>query len=452
MKKILSFALCLCMATVLSAQSQFVVGPGIVEGEESMLLGEAMSQNHKYVSGVDQEFNIPMIWNTETQEVIRVVVMDTVDNGNGPEPMVRAGSLHAISENGWAVGSLTRNRDYVSYPIMVSAANGQVVELYRDAVDAGAEGYGITSDGSTIVGFHFDPIMNAQACIWTNNGTVRTDLPAPTVEQMGIEYDYVSARWISADGNTILGYAQDFNTGAWVALAWKKNGNNYEPLCFSRNYFQTHAFDEDGNVVLPSNPNPYFEFHPVSISSDGNWVSLLLLDLHDPNSFDNVPMEKAGRYNLTTGQLEELNSTREYTSLEMFGIANDGTCVGRMTGEMDWETFTQPCDGVIWAPSASELQTLNEVFPNDEYLGAQQASALSNITGDASYVVGYASDADGFQTTFIVSLSALNGIADVEREQVVDPCVKGVYDLMGRKLDAPRGHGIFIIDGKKVIR
>ena len=47
-------------------------------------------------------------------------------------------------------------------------------------------------------------------------------------------------------------------------------------------------------------------------------------------------------------------------------------------------------------------------------------------------------------------LDELAGIEDIEIvDEYVAPAKKGIYDLFGRRIDAPAATGIYIVDGKK---
>lgn len=413
MKKLFAFLLCAGLMTASFAQSAFTVSPSMIDGNEVMLLGESMSQNHAWVAGTDQMVGVPMIWNVATGDVTTFVYMDSIDMELYWEVMPMMGSFHSINNSGVAVGGLN-TAQYVSHPIKATA-DGSLTYLYYSDADAGSEAYGISEDGNTIVGFYFDADWNTTACVWTENGTVRTDLPCPTAEQMGFPVEYVSARWVSADGNTILGYAQDDNTGAWVAMLWKKVNGEWTINPFGGNFYQTKYYTEDGELVIPGD-KAYFDFEPIALSANGDWVSVKVLVRHDPADWDNIPLDQAARYNVTTNTLQVVNFDEIYTELRMFGIADNGTAVGRLTGEVDFTTWEQPVDAVIWDAADSTLRRINEFFADDEYCAGMAASAFSFITADGSYAMGYSANSMGEQTTFVVALHANNGIETAQTE------------------------------------
>lgn len=439
MKKLLLTLLSAVCATTLFAQSPFVVSPSFAGSDYVQFQGVAMSQNHLYAAGEDAYSRTPALWNASTGEVF--VLVETVTTPDGAE--AKTGSFMGINDNGIAVGTIEDPMTSVSKPIMADIRNiDGYSELYSEASDQGAAAWGITQDGSIIVGYHFSADWTTHACIWTNNGQTRTDLPLPTAAQMGIEIDYVSARWISDDGSTILGYAQSGLDGEWVAMAWRRVNGSYEPVCFSNGRYESWL--EAGSTPQEG---VYFTFEPVALSADGQWASLRVIEAYDPDDWDYVPLEIAARYNFNTNTLEVLHGNDEYMFMEAFGISNNGTVVGRAT------TQAQEMTAFFWVPGADFFTLIDEAFPNDEYVLNQVQTAFSGINADASYVLGYAINGAGDMTSFIVNLHSANlGIDDVHADRNVEPRIKGTYDLMGRKIDTIRHHGIYIIDGKKVIR
>ncbi len=417
MKKNFLLIVAMLFSASVFAQTPFVVGPIVANGHDAKLLGEAMSQNRLYVGGVDQSDMIPMIWNTETGEVMEIVERDSIfvewDEESYWEYTMKTGSFHAVNNAGVAVGSLT-SADYVSHPIMARAdGQGDYTILYETEGNAGCEAYGITEDGSTIVGFYFDESWVTHACVWTNGGTTLTTLPTPTSAEMGFEVDYASARWISSDGSTILGYAQDANTGTWVALTWRLQDGQYVVEPIASEYYQTRYYEND-SLVIPGE-NPYYEFQPEAVSANGEWVSLMVVEAYDLNDFSIFPTPKAARLNVLTGAFEVLDIEEEYESVEMFGIADNGTCVGRYTGVMDFDTWEQDVDAVVWKAGESSMQKLSDIYPDNPYVAAMSMSAFNFITADGAYAMGISITESSEQTTFYVRLPG----SDVSIDQPV---------------------------------
>ena len=407
MKKVFISLMFAFFATSMFAQSPFVVSPSQLQGQPSQLLGECMSQNRNYVVGTDLEPNAPMVWNTITNQVFEIIEFDSAmmeydDGSSVMEYSYKTGTFHGVNNAGIAVGSLT-GADYVSRPIMANVnENGAYSVLYFQEEDAGCEAYAISENG-VIAGFYFDEDWTTYACIWTDNGTVRTDLPVPTEAQLGFPVDYASARWISSDANTILGYAQDANNGAWVACAWVKENGEYVVRTFSNNYFQTNYYDDNGNFVQPGR-NPYFEFSPAALSANGEWVALTVVSAYDPSDWDADATPRAARLNLNTNVFEVLELGFEHESNEVFGIANNGTCVGRLTGIMDFTNWQQDIYGMIWKAGDTTCANVADVYPDDAYAANISSSALSFITADAAYVMGYTSSFNEEWTSFYMAM------------------------------------------------
>lgn len=408
MKKVFISLMFALFATSMFAQSPFVVSPAqYVGGQPMEVLGESMSQNRNYVVGTDQSTIAPLVWNTVTNEIFVIIEQDSAwmefDDGTG-EMMysTKTGSFHGVNNAGIAVGSLT-TADYISHPIMARCdGNGEYTQLFALDGEAGCEAYAISENG-VIVGFYFTEDWTTYACFWTENGTVRTNLPTPTAEQLGFDLDYVSARWISADANTILGYAQDAHTGAWVAMAWVKQNGEYVVRPMANDYFQSYYYDEDGNYVQPGR-NPYFEFSPAALSANGEWAAVTVVEAYDPEDWDADATPRAARMNLLTNAFEVLNLDFDNEANEVFGIANDGTCVGRLTGAFDPITWEQDVYGMIWKAGDTTCTNVASIYPDDPYAASIFASAISYITPEADYVMGYASTAAGEWTSYVMAL------------------------------------------------
>lgn len=452
MKKIF-FTLCIAGAGFgLSAQSAFVVSPGFMEdGEVLALLGERMSANQQFVAGSNQMLQVPALWNTVTDELVMIVESDTAifDDGEGgtiESTEQKTGAFHAVNNDGLAVGELV-GADYVSHAILYNSAEGSYTILSEQPEDAGNSAYSITADGQVIVGYHFDADWVTHACVWTDGGKTRTDLAWPNEEELGFKFDYASARMISADGSVIAGYAQDWNSGSWVALTWTLENGEYVPQVISTPYYQPLEWNDNGPVI-PAEPKPFQQFEPLQISANGEWLSLIVKAFSDPTDWDNMPYIQAARLNLKSGLLEVLDNNGEQEGPEMFGIANDGTSVGRMNGEFDFETWSQPVEGVIWKAGETQLTKLTDVFPDDDYLTFQTSYALCDISADGHYLLGYAQDEEFDQTTFIAEVPGFEVAIERVELQHGDAVA---YDLNGRKASAD-AKGLVIVNGVKSIR
>lgn len=475
MKKIFTLASFACAAMAMNAQSVFTVSPMTdEESNEVAPLGERMSANGTYVAGMDQGSNMPFVWNVKTGELKTIVINDTFkeavwdetyENIIGWEDVeyARMGSFHAVSDNGIAVGGTSeQGGNYTCHPCYYNMTTGEYKEFAMDeALDwegnpmaLGAEIYGVTADASTFAGFHFLDGWNVAGCIWDAEGH-RTDLVAPSTEELGFEIDYASARGITPDGSVIWGYVQDYNTGAWVACHWTRNAEGgYDAHSFAGKFYQTSMYDEEtGDPIEVENPNPWYNFEPVALSENGEWMTVIMTKEVALGPWAQA-CNYTGRLNLKSGELEVLDMGQDIngdiSAPELFGVANDGTCVGRLTYDfIDWENeiFEQSVDAVIWKAGEATCQKLADLFPEDEYVSEWTASAISYISADGKTVMGYASDAIGGQTTFAVTLPDGAGI-----NSVLAPSASGAaYDLQGRRVSNAT-KGLYINNGVKVLK
>ena len=462
-------------AMAMNAQSAFNVSPDYYETESGegtplYLLGESLSSNKTYVSGEDQMMLVPFVWNVENNDVKLLIIDDNVempanwdDEGNVTEwetvQMTRSGSFRAVSPDGLAVGSVTDQAEYVSYPVMFDASTGKHTFLYREEGEAGGEGYAITDDSKSILGFYFDESWATKPCMWTNEGQTRTNLPTPSAEEAGFPVDYASARWMTPDAKTVLGYVQDSYSGDWITVLWNlQDDGSYTPDCtMAKTLYQPRPYHEiegpDGWPVVVYDeivdPKPFTQLEPLAISANGEWIVAVVADYVDEDNDQNPFMAaKNIRYNVKTGQYDVIEVTGETAKIEIFGIANNGTAAGRYTGEFDWDTWSQPTDAVIWPVGSASLIKVAELMKDDPYVDGWAASALSTISADGKTVMGYASDEMGFQTTFVFELPAsIAGISSAG----ADTKANATYDLSGRRVGSAQ-NGFFIVNGKKTIR
>lgn len=474
MNKTFTLICILAMALTANAQNAFNVAPDYLEGEDGQgtvlsLLGENLSTNKLYVSGQEQDQLVPFVWNVSNGDIKLLIITDDVkiptewdEEGNEidwiTEQMTRSGSFRAVSPSGIAVGSVVDQAEYISYPVMLDATTGKHTYLYHEEGDAGGEGYGITDDSKTIVGFYFDASWITTPCLWTNGGQTRTSLPLPTEEEVGFPIDYASARWITPDAKIVLGYVQDYYSGEWVSVMWvrQSDGSYTVDASMAKKLYQPRPYTEvEGPEGWPvavydeiTNPKPFIQLEPLCISDNGEWIMAVAADYEsEENGQDFFMASKNVRYNVKTGQYDVIEAGGEGAKIEFFGIANDGTAVGRYTGAIDWESMSQPIDAILWPTNSTAYLKLADLFKDNAYIEAWTASALSSISADGKTAMGYASDDTGLQTTFVVDIPALpEGIRSLETS-----ALKGVaYDLQGRLNGTSAG--IRIINGKKVIK
>lgn len=440
MKKTYLTLSCLVAAMGLSAQNHFVVSPIELGGAPISLNGEAMSDNQLYVVGQEENSSCPMIWNTETGDVVMLANTELlVDETTGDSYIENwTGYFHAINNNGLAVGYFGAP-SAVSHAIACDVNNPEdYTILYEEDEDAGSVAFGVSEDGSTIVGFHFDAAWVTHGCIWTEGGSVRTDLPWPSEEQCGFAIDYASARGISADGSTIMGYVQDNVYGAWVFVCWERQADgSYAVNAQAANTY----FEYDYQLG-----KPYMTFEPTGMSRNGEWVTLRLVEEYDPWDWSFTPMTLAGRLNLKTNALEALPGME----VNVFAAANNGTAVGRVA---DNEMLDH---GVIWYPGEEVLTSFEELHADNEAVSASLTTALSDVTGDGTGVSGVLIDLidlgdgqyDFQQSSFVADIPAAEEPVGIK--QVASVADGKAYDLLGRRVFNAVGH-LTVVNGTKRI-
>lgn len=473
------FALFLCCTSMMAVSAQkVVVSPTDTETNEMLLVSEGVSADHLYVVGSNEATSRPVIWNTEDNTLVEFAFEDVyypplydeetweyigLDLDN-PQPDSYEGTFHTINKAGTAVGDFGSSFTD-KMPCYANAADTEVTYLYMDKNDVGGSAYAITEDGSVIAGFHFDEVWTTHACVWRNGGQTaadRYDLPMPSDEEFGCPIDYVSARWMSADAQVILGYAQDANTGNWVMLYWTANpdGSYTAHTEYTKQYFTSWELNFETWTQAWIDPSkPYSQFQPEAISANGEWVSLTLMKTYDMDSWD-IPAILAGRLNLKSGVLEVLD-TEMGTAPTFYGIANDGTAVGTtplMVGPM-MPHYKAPAEmgdirqAYVWFAGGNELKNVQDLYPEEEYFNEETLLTeytLASITPDAKYIVGTRSATDGKesweQTSFLaelpgsgeaienVELKAVKSIKRIENAQLIIVRDGIRYNVSGAKL------------------
>ena len=435
MKKTFTTLSCIMAAMgITNAQQEFVVSPIELDGASLSIYAEGMSQNQTYVVGQDQDSQCPVIWNTQTGDVVilseKELIVDEEGNTYSED---WTGYFHAVNGQGVAVGDFGA-MSVGSHAIMCDVNNpGDYVILYEEEGDAGNVAYGISEDGKTVVGFHFDAAWVTHGCVWTDGGEVRTDLPWPTAEECGFDVDYASARGISGDGSVIMGYAQESNFGSWVLICWKRQADgSYAVNAEGAKKF----FEYDYQLG-----KPYMTFEPTGLSYNGEWVALTVVEEYDPFDWSYTPMNLAARLNVKSNTLEVLPGV----AANIFSVSDNGTAVGRMTDE----TFAD--HGIVWNAGTEELQQIEDICADE--LADAMSTSLSAIIGDGTAATGVMMCIEGdvlLQAAFVAQLpvsEAPVGIKDVQNAVRAE----GAYDLMGRRVLNTKGH-LIVAGGKLEMR
>lgn len=398
----------------------------------TQLMGEGMSLNAKYVAGLNYSTMAPAIWVTEA---------NTFTNFTQYEE----GSLHAVNNDGMAVGST------LSYggKALIAYANGKS-EILQDnggSNTQGADAWCISDDGKTIGGFYyyFEWINEAEndgyfaifPCIWQDKKC--TTLSYPTKSEMGYNVDGAAVRWMSADASVLLGYIVD-DKATWPAVIWRKNasgGYDCDPIC--------KDFFEDGY----KKGKPYMMFSPASLSANGEWVALTIQEEFDDSNFNNpIPAEKVARYNLKTGKLEILEG--QTINLSASAIANDGsvllyTNVDGIFGRVGYE----------WKAGETSIVCIDDQVSKVKGMPDFGANVPAAYAADGRTIMGFGIDQDANIFSYVVSLEAIENAALGIQKPMVETNASfsksGIYTITGRKVLNMNQPGLYIKDGKKIL-
>lgn len=393
---------------------EFIISPTMAQGYlgEVAFKGESVSNHRKYVGGTDEYSLYPAVWDVENNDIQLLIVEgdsayhetifdewgEIIEEGYWEYGNFR-GDIHAINDEGIGIGTLESNFSDHSKAFLYDAKTREITYLAEDPLFDSHNAWAMTSDAEIILGYtmgiNYDDPLNpyqVQSCIWTNHGQTLTYLPVPTRTICGFPVDYAEARWMSEDGQVIYGFVQDGYTGSWVAIHWLRNEmGEYEPQSLLPSLY-TYQQTAQGNK--------FYMVEPRGISANGEWATLIMQREYDEWDWDvEVPAQQAARINLVSGDLQLLDLGEGITDApELFGIANNGTAVGRFLIDQ----FTTAA--VVWYTGTEKLMPLSAMFSDDDYVQMWLESALTYISADGKYVMGDAFDADEYTTSFMVGI------------------------------------------------
>lgn len=392
------------------------------------LMGEGISPNAKYVAGSNYAGYTPSIWDIEAGKIKNFTQYEE-------------GSLHAVSNNGIAVGSTGG----MNGKALICNIDGTTQVLPDNAGEnsEGSEAYCITADGSMQAGFYFyfqwldeektNGVYAVYPCTWKDG--VCTTLSYPNKEEMGFNVDGAGIRWMSEDGKVLLGYLID-DMSLWPAVVWHQNaegGYDCDPIC--KDYFEMGY----------KQGKPYMLFTPSGLSLNGEWVALTVQEEYDDFDFSKpAPVKKAARYNLKTKKLEVLEMGE--ISLASSGISNDGTLLAYTeTGDMIGRV------GYYWPANSEKAICLNEKMEKVENMPAVSTNVPCSFAADGNTIEGFAIDGNANIFSYVINLDNLDetGIESVISESVFTADDR-VYNLAGQRIQKMQ-KGLYIMNGKKYL-
>lgn len=398
--------------------------------EECQIMGENMSANAKYVVGTNYATYAPVVWDVETG-----VVTDYAD--------YEEGAFHGVNNDGLAVGD---DGDHA----LAFKADGTKLELYHEngeevetewgtAIigEIGSSAWDVSADGKTIAGFHFDAAYNVSPCIWNENGE-RTTLTIPAEKLGGVMVDGGGIRWMSDDASVLAGYVID-NMGTWPAAIWTKNAEGG----YDFNFIAANYWEEDYQQG-----KPYMVFTPKAISHNGEWLSVQVQEEFDFFDFSKpAPTLKAARLNLKSGQLEviAMPSDLEGQSMEPAGIADDGTLL--MYTAVDG---LYGRSGYVAGPDAV-VQRLDDNLMLCEGVPEFGGNIPCAITPDAKKIQGFGLTGEGNIFSYIFDVQKF--IDGIKAPTTQGSVASGkIYNLQGQQVKNMNARGLYITDGKKLMK
>lgn len=379
-----------------------------------------MSENHRYVTGLNIATYKGFIWDTQTDSVVE----HTKDYLNC--------DFRAVTNDGRAFGILGEESMVTTYAAWFDM-EGE--EYYLENFEP-SQCFDVTPDGRIAVGCLIDTIMwFPTACIWRDG--VRELLPVPTPEECGFSHDGANAQFISSDGSVIAGYLQD-DLSSRPAIVWLLQADG----SYAYNVISSKYWSNDNKKL-------YRTFQCLALSDNGEWLAIAA----KPRDVNEVPQpERVARYHLKTNRLQV--STKPYdlaaSGEESYpsGIANDGTLVGSIIYESIYRM------GLIWKANKTCAETMANFFADVKQLSHYDELMHSGIaiSGDAQYICGYGlpiivqdGEVDYQYESYLLDTGNLLGISQLSN---VVPAVPSVHDLSGRRTQTSKG--LQIVNGQVV--
>ncbi len=370
-------------------------------GPETVLWATCLSPNGRYVS----------CWR-DTGVGTTLLDMWTgasYDHGGGGE-----GS--AISNDGLVVGT-----NGTFNPVTGNAPQG-----------AGINGYGISSDGSIIVG-----ISGGGAAVYKDGKT--TTLPRPTSRQVGGEFQSIRAIDVADDGSVICGYVETWLAAQGMIL-WRLNADgDYEldPVC--GDYLE---FEFTGD-------KPYLEFAPTGMSHDGKWVGLTVSE----NDGAWGGTTHAVWYSVETGEIIE---PEELFTCASTRLSSNGEMLVH-TGDID----SQNRKAMLWILGEPSPQYLSDLYPNVPEFASYDDDTWNygvGISADGRYIAGmgwhYIEGYDEYyarRVSWYFDREAYNAVPEgvEDSSHGITIVSEEYYTLDGKRVDAPQKGVTIVKSGDK---
>ncbi len=397
----------------------------------TQLLGEGMSANAKYVVGTNYSYFAPCIWDTETNDFVNF-------------PQYEEGVLHAVNNDGIAIGSSRTNGGKAM--IVHTDGTSEILSDNGGANTQGSDAWCVSADGKTIGGFYYyfewkneeqtEGFYATFPCVWQNKKCII--LPYPSKNEIGFNVDGAGLRWMSADASILLGYLVD-DMATWPIIIWRKNAEgNYEydaSLC-QRFYGEKYASGK-----------PYMKFSPAALSANGEWIVLTVQKSFDEND-SNIPSDKIARYNLKTDQLEVLGGGID-EMVAPSAISDEGTVLMYTSnGDIFGRT------GYVWKAGETKAIIIDDMLRKVNGMPDFNTNTPVTFAADNKTILGFCIDDTRNFFSYVIDIDrmeeAINGI---QKPTVSVPQYfsDGIYTITGRKVINMDQPGLYIKNGKKVM-
>lgn len=377
--------------------------------DEIQFEAESASSNGKYMAGTNQVGFMPAVWDIDKGEVITL-------QGNYAES-----NFHSVSNDGTAVGGVHTvtfpdvapdwwDPDWYgefvpgeyaetslnTYPAVFK--NGNLTMLPLPDGYTSAEAYDISDDAKTICGFAFDDATyRTNGCVWVEeNGSYKLLTIIEVPANYGVALDPLTeARFMSADGNILLGFVQDNNTGEWPLCVWKRNGSKYDML-YSACQLGYDTVDEETWVC--KGDYKAVRGDQAAVSANGKYIAAILVTDMDENWHTD---SYAALVNLETSEVVLTENLTPYDpesfmdpQFSVTGVADNGTVLLYAGGSGIGPLSTRDAGlddrtAYVWEAGSKELKALST------YPGADRLASFASVTpvwmaSDCSAIAGFA--------------------------------------------------------------
>ena len=267
--------------------------------------------------------------------------------------------------------------------LMVTASWAQSLTWLGTLGGDESRAYGVSADGSVVVGISWDAAGIYRAFRWTAGGGMAN------LGTLGGDWSWGGARGVSADGSVVVGSA-DNAAGDDRAFRWTPGGGMQDLGTLGGDHSRAYAVSPDGSVVVGRASRADWLTHafrwtaaggtedlgtlPGSVWSEAFAVSAdgLVVAGQDRNA--------AGQYRAfrwtAAGGMENLGYLSWYCS-DAYAVSADGSIV---VGVSDGSAFR-------WT-AAGGMEDLNITYA-DLLSGSSWLTEASAISPDGRYIVGF---------------------------------------------------------------